>query len=147
MEFCAILARGTAPSKRAFHTCSVLEGSLYVFGGITDDRTVLSDMYRYDISSNSWSAIESRVPRSSQSRPEASSVFPKGRLCTAPSVSHHTATVIWGRFILIIGGWNGRKRCADVFLFWHCWTILAPHSGIRGRSRWFKLAYSNVSVF
>lgn len=117
MEFSAILARGTPPSKRAFHTCSVLEGSLYIFGGITDDRTVLSDMYPYDVSSNSWSAIESRVPRSSQSRPVVSSVFPKGRLCTAPSVSHHTATVIRGRFILIIGGWNGRKRCADVLCF------------------------------
>lgn len=117
MEFSAILARGTPPSKRAFHTCSVLEGSLYIFGGITDDRTVLSDMYRYDVSSNSWSAIESRVPRSSQSRPVVSSLFLKGRLCTAPSVSHHTATVIRGRFILIIGGWNGRKRCADVLCF------------------------------
>jgi len=117
MEFSAISAPGIAPNKRAFHSCSVLEGSFYIFGGITEDRTVLSDMYRYDVSSNSWSAIESRTPRSSQNTPLVSSVFPKGRLCTAPSVSHHTATVIRDRFILIIGGWNGRKRCADVFCF------------------------------
>ena len=117
MEFSAISTQETSPSKRAFHSCSVLDGSLYIFGGITDNRTVLSDMYRYDVSSNSWSAMESRLPRSSQSRPLVSSVFPKGRLCTAPSVSHHAATVIRGRFILIIGGWNGRKRCADVFCF------------------------------
>lgn len=117
MEFSAISSRGTAPSKRAFHSCSVLGGALYIFGGITDDRTVLSDMYRYDVSSNSWSRIEDQVPSSSQSRPLVSSGFPKGRLCAAPSVSHHTATVIRDRFIFIVGGWNGRKRCADVFCF------------------------------
>lgn len=117
MEFSAISPRGNAPSKRAFHSCSVVGGALYIFGGITDDRTVLSDMYRYDVSSNSWSRIDDQVPSSSQSRPLVSSGFPKGRLCTAPSVSHHTATVIQDRFILIVGGWNGRKRCADVFCF------------------------------
>lgn len=117
MEFSAISAGGTAPSKRAFHSCSIVGGVLYIFGGITDDRTVLSDLYRYEISSNSWFRIEDHVPSSSQSRPLVSSGFPKGRLCTAPSVSHHAATVIRDRFILIIGGWNGRKRCADVFCF------------------------------
>lgn len=117
MEFCAISARGTAPSKRAFHSCSVIGGQLYIVGGITDDRTVLSDMYRYDISSNSWTLIENGVPSSSQNRPLVSTGFPKGRLCTAPSVSHHTATVVRDRFVLIIGGWNGRKRCADLFCF------------------------------
>ena len=117
MEFCAVSAQGTAPSKRAFHSCSVVGGLLYIFGGIADDRTVLNDMYMYDVSSNYWSRIEDRVPSSSQSRPLVSSGFPKGRLCTAPSVSHHTATVARDRFILIIGGWNGRKRCADVVCF------------------------------
>lgn len=117
MEFSAILARGTAPSKRAFHSCSTVGDTLYIFGGIAEDRTVLSDIYRYEISSNSWTQIETRVPSSSQNRPLVSSGFPKGRLCTAPSVSHHTATVLRGHFILIIGGWNGRKRCADVFCF------------------------------
>ena len=117
MEFCAVSAQGTAPSKRAFHSCSVVGGLLYIFGGIADDRTVLNDMYMYDVSSNYWSRIEDRVPSSSQSRPLVSSGFPKGRLCTAPRVSHHTATVARDRFILIIGGWNGRKRCADVVCF------------------------------
>ena len=117
MEFSAISSRGAVPSKRAFHSCSVVGGALYIFAGITDDRTVLSDMYQYDVSSNSWSRIEDQVPRSSQSRPLVSSGFPKGRLCTAPTVSHHTATVVRDRFILIVGGWNGRKRCADVFCF------------------------------
>lgn len=117
MEFSAILASETAPSKRAFHSCSIVGGKLYVFGGMAEDRMVLCDIFRYDISSNSWTQIENRVPGSSQNRPLVSSEFPKGRLCTAPSVSHHTATVVRDRFILIIGGWNGRKRCADVFCF------------------------------
>ena len=117
MEFSAVLAGGTAPSKRAFHSCSIVGYALYIFGGITEDRAVLSDMYKYDISTNSWTEIKNRVPSSSQSRPLVSSGFPKGRLCTAPSVSHHTATVVRDRFILIIGGWNGRKRCADIFCF------------------------------
>ena len=117
MEFSPILAGETAPSKRAFHSCSIVGGKLYIFGGMAEDRMVLCDIFRYDISSNSWTRIENRVPSSSQNRPLVSSGFPRGRLCTAPSVSHHTATVVRDRFILIIGGWNGRKRCADVFCF------------------------------
>lgn len=117
MEFFAVSAHGIVPSKRAFHSCSVVGNFLYIFGGIAPNRTVLNDMYMYNISSNMWGRIEDRVPGSSQSRPLVSSGFPKGRLCTAPSVSHHTATAVRGRFILIIGGWNGRKRCADVFCF------------------------------
>ncbi|XP_022801971.1 kelch domain-containing protein 9-like [Stylophora pistillata] len=117
MEFCAVSTKGIAPRKRAFHSCSVVGDVLFIFGGIASDRTVLNDMYMYHISSNSWSRIEDRELCSSQSRPLVSSGFPQGRLCTAPSVSHHTATVVRGRFILIIGGWNGRKRCADVFCF------------------------------
>lgn len=117
MEFSAISAKGTAPGKRAFHSCSVVGDVLYIFGGIAEDRTVFSDMFRYDISSSAWTQVENRVPSSSQSRALVSSGFPRGRLCTAPSVSHHTATVVRDRFILIIGGWNGRKRCADVYCF------------------------------
>lgn len=117
MEFSAIEAPGTAPNKRAFHSCSIVGDALYIFGGITDDRRVLSDMYRYDISSNSWTQIVNRLPSSSQNRPSVSSGFPKGRLCIAPSLSHHTATVVRGHFIFVIGGWNGRKRCADLFCF------------------------------
>lgn len=118
MEFCAILPQGAAPSKRAFHSSSIVGGSLYIFGGITENRTVLSDMHRYEILSNFWTKVERRVPNCSHSTPSlVSSVFPKGGLCVAPSVSHHTATVLKDRFILIIGGWNGRKRCADLFCF------------------------------
>lgn len=115
MEFCAIIPRGAAPRKRSFHTCSVLGGSLYIFGGITENKTVLSDMYRYEISSNVWDQVEHRVPSGSHGL--VSSGFVKGRPCTAPNVSHHTATVLRDRFILTIGGWNGRKRCADLFCF------------------------------
>lgn len=68
MEFSAISAKGTAPGKRAFHSCSVVGDVLYIFGGIAEDRTVFSDMFRYDISSNAWTQVKNRVPSSSQSR-------------------------------------------------------------------------------
>ena len=69
MEFFAVSAHGIVPSKRAFHSCSVVGNFMYIFGGIALDRTVLNDMYMYNISSNMWSRIEDRVPGSSQSRP------------------------------------------------------------------------------
>ena len=127
MEFTAIFPNGDPPRKRAYHTCSIVGDALYILGGITGDKTVLSDMFRYEISSNSWTHIEDSVTtsRTSPSRALVSAGFPKGRLCIAPRVSHHTATVVKEHYILVIGGWNGRRRCADVFCYntvdrsWH----------------------------
>ncbi|EDO48031.1 predicted protein [Nematostella vectensis] len=117
MEFTALEIAGTPPSKRAFHTCSSVQGFLYVFGGITDDRSVLNDMHRFDPSNNSWLKLECGLPRITPSRPAISHQFPRGKLCGPPSLSHHTATTIRDRYIVIIGGWNGRKRTAEVFCY------------------------------
>ena len=117
MEFASVQISGCAPCKRGYHSCSVLGNSIYIYGGITEDKRVLNDMHKFDISTNTWARIEDKVPRSSPSLPLVSSGFPKGRLCTSPCVSHHTATVIRDRYILITGGWNGRKRSADVYCF------------------------------
>lgn len=115
MDFSVVAANGQAPTKRAYHSCSVIENYLYIFGGIRDDKTVLNDIYRYDVEGKSWSRIEERPPSSTGT--EISRSFPRGRLCRAPSVSHHTATVIRERYIIIIGGWNGKKRTAEIFCF------------------------------
>lgn len=64
MEFFVILVWGIFLSKCVFYICFVLEGLLYIFGGIIDDRMVLSDMYWYDVFLNFWSVIESCVLRS-----------------------------------------------------------------------------------
>jgi hypothetical protein len=117
MEFIVVTTNGETPTKRAYHSCSAIGNSLFIFGGIREDRTVLDDMYRYNVEENSWTHIEDRVPRSSSSNPDVSRSFPKGRLCRAPAVSHHTATVMNDRYIVVIGGWNGKKRTAEIFCF------------------------------
>lgn len=116
MEFSVVTAHGTTPTKRAYHSCSVVGNILFVFGGAGEDKTVLNSMDRCDIESDSWSKVET-VPGSSSTVPKASRSFPKGTLCDAPSLSHHTATVVKDRYIITIGGWNGKKRVSDVHCF------------------------------
>lgn len=117
MDFSVVTGHGTTPSKRAYHSCSVVGNCLFVFGGIGDDKTVLNTMDRYDAESGSWSRVESVTASVSSTVPKVSRTFPKGTLCDAPSLSHHTATVIKNRYIVIIGGWNGKKRVAEVYCF------------------------------
>ena len=130
MEFIPVHAAGPGPCKRSYHSCSLLGNYLYVYGGITEEKRVLNDLYRFDIASNTWTQIEEETSRS-RGIPVVSSVFPRGRLCAAPFVSHHTATVVRDRYILLVGGWNGRKRTADVYCFDsvdHSWRQI-PVSG------------------
>ena len=122
-------------AKRAYHSCSVIGNSFYIFGGLSDRKTVSSDMYRYDMSTNTWTLVEPKGPLSPASAIQtetrsrmrrSSSVFPGGWICQPPSLSHHSANVVREHFILIIGGWNGHKRTAEVYCFdtteavWYC---------------------------
>lgn len=110
--------------KCAYHSCSVIENTVYVFGGLSEGKSVLSDMHRYDVLTNTWNLVEPKQSKEPEIH-RSTGRFP-GYLCQAPSLSHHSANVINNRFILVVGGWNGHKRTADVYCFdtaelvWRC---------------------------
>lgn len=79
----------------AFHVGCIVRGSLFLHGGITNLKSTVpsNQFYRLDPHTTTWQQI--RTPGS-------------------PSLSHHACTVADNRYILLIGGWDGKKRCADV---------------------------------
>ena len=48
---------GTIPPPRNLHSCSVCNNSFIIYGGNTDSRTVLSDLYRFSVGMYSDSLI------------------------------------------------------------------------------------------
>ena len=64
-----------------------------MFAGST---TPADKLYRLSLDERLWNEV--RVPGS-------------------PAVSHHTCVVLDNRYMVLIGGWNGKKRTGDVFAF------------------------------
>ena len=112
--------------KRAYHSCSVIGNTIYVYGGLSEGKIVLNEMHVYDVSTNNWNLVEPKRTGANTAIHRSAVPFPAWRLCQAHSLSHHTANVITNRFILVVGGWNGHKRTADVYCFdtnestWFC---------------------------
>ena len=104
---------GTPPCSRSFHASAVVGDGIYIHGGLDAENKVLSSLHRFDTSLKIWSVVETNP-----SRPhKRSSKMPALEACSAPGLSHHCALAYEHRFILLIGGWNGKKRTSDVFLF------------------------------
>lgn len=96
----------------------IVGGFLYIFGGIIENRIVLSDMYCYEILLNFWIKVERWVFNCLYSMFFlVLLVFLKGGFCVVFSVSYYIVIVFKDCFILIIGGWNGWKCCVDLFCF------------------------------
>ena len=51
--------KGFGPSSRCDHGATILENSLFIFGGLIDCIHYLNDLYEFDISSKEWFIIES----------------------------------------------------------------------------------------
>ena len=109
----AISFTETPPCPRSFHASAVVGDGIYIHGGLDSESKVLSSLYRFDTKLKSWRAIEANpsLPR------RKSAELPALETCDAPSLSHHCAVAYKHRHIILIGGWSGRKRTSDVFLF------------------------------
>lgn len=82
----------------AFHAACVIRGAMYVHGGVTekDGKFPSQYLHKLDFNTGMWSQI---------------------RVSGSPALSHHCAVAIDNRYMLLIGGWNGKQRTADVFAF------------------------------
>ncbi|XP_069074379.1 kelch domain-containing protein 9 [Pleurodeles waltl] len=95
---------------RAYHTCTVVQGKLFVFGGVKTEgpkAVPLADVVVFDAAQQS---VEQVAENSRHGR------------------SHHDAAALGGRCLCIVGGWDGTKRVSSVFSFdteskvWDTWS-------------------------
>ncbi|XP_043820604.1 kelch domain-containing protein 9 isoform X2 [Dromiciops gliroides] len=99
---------------RAFHSCTVLRDRLYVFGGLScgGAREPLGNAVTFD--------------------PAAGQVVQAGGP-GGPRRSHHDAAPVGGRWLCVVGGWDGSRRVAAVAVLdaergaWETWSA-APGS-------------------
>ena len=82
----------------AMHAGCILGNSLYIHGGITKyGSNVPSDkLYRFDFSDQVWNEV---------------------RASGSPALSHHACVTLYDRYMVLIGGWNGRQRTTKVYVF------------------------------
>ncbi|OWF39551.1 kelch domain-containing protein 9-like [Mizuhopecten yessoensis] len=81
-----------------FHVGCILGSDLYIHSGMeTKDGKQPSDkLYRYSAGSASWQEI---------------------RATGSPALSHHACVSLAGRYMLLIGGWDGKSRTGKVVAF------------------------------
>nr|KAG5691363.1 hypothetical protein BaRGS_033412 [Batillaria attramentaria] len=71
---------------------------MYVHGGVEqkDGKQPSNALHKLDLSTGMWSRIQTSG---------------------SPALSHHCALAIDDRYMLLVGGWNGRLRVPDVFAY------------------------------
>ncbi|KJE97631.1 hypothetical protein, variant [Capsaspora owczarzaki ATCC 30864] len=77
---------GSAPSGRYSHSAFAVGNAMYIYGGIDATKAYLSELWRYDVTGNSWSLV---VPTSG----------------TLQQISGHTTTVS-GLKAIVLGGYS-----------------------------------------
>lgn len=82
----------------AYHVGWISNGALYVHGGVekVGSKSPSFRLHRFDFADVTWSEVS--APGS-------------------PALSHHACVVASGRYAVVIGGWTGHQRTADVHLF------------------------------
>ena len=82
----------------AYHVGCIVREKFYVHGGINKSRSTspLNALYCFDFNVGTWEKIQA---------PDS------------PSLSHHACVVMDDRYIVMIGGWNGKIRTGDIFAF------------------------------
>ena len=124
-----VLCTGISPSPRSFHASVVIGDGLYIHGGIDKRNHVLSCLHRFDTKDKRWDLIAT-TPSLSEKKPGILACLEP---CDAPSLSHHCAVPFGNKFIIIIGGWNGKKRTSNVFVFdtdEHSWNKMNVYGDI-----------------
>ncbi|XP_064597459.1 LOW QUALITY PROTEIN: kelch domain-containing protein 9-like [Liolophura sinensis] len=82
----------------AFHAGCILGDVLYLHGGVEEKSspTPSNKFHSYNMSTSEWIEIQ-----------EAGS----------PALSHHACVVIENRYIVLIGGWDGKVRTSAVYIY------------------------------
>eukprot|EP00913_Durusdinium_trenchii_P033791 g31632.t1 len=98
------------PGPRAAHSCDIIDGRLYLFGGWNGKRA-LNDLHVLDVASGTWSEV-----------------LPSG---SAPSArNNHTTAVVDSRLV-VHGGHDGNKWVADMHILETSPPApTAPHEGL-----------------
>ncbi|GAB1609134.1 kelch domain-containing protein 9-like, partial [Argonauta hians] len=99
---------------RVHHTAGVIKNKLYIHGGLDNEHEnqPVNTFYCLDLST---------------SRSQWKEIPAKG----SPYLSNHASVVLRDRYMLLIGGWNGKSRSPDLHCFdtaTSLWTELR-HSG------------------
>ncbi|XP_061181620.1 kelch domain-containing protein 9-like [Saccostrea echinata] len=81
-----------------FHAGCVVGNNFYIHGGVEsmDSKTPSNRLYQLSSSEGAWTELS----------------FPG-----SPSLSHHAAVDINDRYIILIGGWNGKSRSSKIYAF------------------------------
>lgn len=106
---------GAPPSPRSFHASTAVGEGIYIHGGLDNDNHILSSMYRFDTNNKQWTRLEAEARSSNHCKKPSGlgSLQP----CEEPCLSHHCAINCKNEYIVLIGGWNGKKRTSGVFVF------------------------------
>lgn len=83
------------PGPRAAHSCDIIDGRLYVFGGWNGKRA-LNDLHVLDVSTSVWTEV---VPNTG-----------------APSARNNHITAVVDQRLLVHGGHDGNKWVADMYI-------------------------------
>ncbi|KAM4861209.1 kelch domain-containing protein 9 isoform 1-T1 [Thomomys bottae] len=106
---------------RAFHSCTELQGRFYLVGGLLAGgaREPSSDTVIFDPTGGRTMRLEAPG---------------------APLRSHHDAAPVGGRWLCVVGGWDGSRRLATVAALdtergeWEAWTATSGSSPPAGLS-------------
>ena len=104
---------GDPPPPRSFHTSTPVGEGIYIHGGLDNDNHILSNMYRFNTNTKHWTKVEARDSSLRKKPAGLASLQP----CEEPCLSHHCAINYKNEYIILIGGWNGKKRTSGVFVF------------------------------
>eukprot|EP00397_Hematodinium_sp_SG-2012_P003675 GEMP01003683.1.p1 GENE.GEMP01003683.1~~GEMP01003683.1.p1 ORF type:complete len:848 (+),score=185.00 GEMP01003683.1:1438-3981(+) len=117
---------GQCPAARAYHRSCVIGDSLWVYGGTQDTSfgyVPFDDLYELNLNSRSpdyllWVKHD----------------FPGG---PGPRCKH--AMACYEKKIYLFGGWDGNRRCNDVFVFdttANTWSKVEPPNGRATQANW-----------
>jgi N-acetylneuraminic acid mutarotase len=109
---------GEPPYPRMSHGSAVIGDRMYIFGGITSDKKLLSDIHIFDIRKLRW-------------------ISPQ--VCGRPPTARQNMTITpIDKRLLVFGGWDGRRQHNDVHVFdterlgWYkphvCGTVPRPRN-------------------
>jgi N-acetylneuraminic acid mutarotase len=91
-RWAAVQTLGEAPSRRKYHSCTLVRNRLIVYGG-SDGHTCFGELYMLDMESLMWSQV---------------------RLPMHPRLAHSTTLV--GSYLFVIGGHDGGRYLNEVHL-------------------------------
>ncbi|KAL3887751.1 hypothetical protein ACJMK2_000144 [Sinanodonta woodiana] len=82
----------------AFHAGCIIKNQLYVHGGVIKygNNVPCDKLYKLDLTSLIWSEVQA---------------------AGSPALSHHACVALDNRYMLLIGGWDGRVRTSQVHVY------------------------------